>query len=733
MPSQELFFEIGMEELPASFVMPALQQLAEGIRAHLDDALIDRGTVHTFATPRRLGVVIDDVALQGKDRHREEFGPPVKIAFEEDGTPRMPALKFAEKLGQSIETIGRKEKDGKGEYLCAQVVDSGVQTSAFLQETIPSILQALHFPKTMRWGSEPTAFARPVHWLCARLGSDVLSLSFAGIQSGTTSRGHRFLAPDTFEVENYAQFKEECAQRYIVLDPQERMDIILKGARELAESVDGALWEDQGLLELNAQLSEYPIPILASYEADYLALPDEVLRTSMRNHLKCFAVVDAQGELLPYFIPVAGLPSTNFEKVREGFQRVLRARLADAQFFYDEDRKASIDALVPQLDKVVYQADLGSYGDKVRRVAAQAKDVAAELGYAEHAEHSHRAAQLYKADLNSAMVYEFPELQGIMGREYALHSNEPKEVALAIVEHYLPAGAEDEPPQTPAGQVLAVAERLDTLVGGFGVGLRPSGSADPYGLRRQAITLLRILKEHKLPGRLAPLLSLAAGPLAQHVQDQDATCKEVLGYLRDRLPQIFTQDGWSRDLIDAVCVEALIGRYPIYQLDQLFEALQKALQSGLLAGLAYSFKRVSNILRQGVKKIESNDPLLADLAETERTHIASYRGLGTLTFTESAPNIDVEQLKEEQERALYACVEQVESVVDQALQEARFGDAFEALLQLREPIDAMFDNVMVMANDAALLINRLALLRKIARLAFLDFGKIDTSEIEKAK
>lgn len=732
MASQDLFVELGVEELPASYVMPAAQQLSDALLKRMEEALIEHGEIEVFATPRRVGLAIAGIAEKGKDREREEFGPPVKVAFDENGEPRVPAQKFAEKVGKALDEIERREKDGKGEYLVAQVVDPGVVSRDFFAQVLPEVFSQLHFPKTMRWGRETTAFARPVQWFCVLFGGEVLPCTFAGIESSNQSYGHRFLAPDAFEVTSFAQFKEACGEKYVVLSPDERRRIIAEGAQKIATEAGGQLWEDEELLDVNSQLSEYPIPILASFDEKYLELPAEVLRTSMRQHQKCFVVVDDKGKLLPYFIPVAGLPSTNPKKVRGGYQRVLRARLDDAQFFFDEDRKEPLEALTPRLDRVIYQKDLGSYGDKVRRVAAQVKEVAQELGLADAQEASHRAAQLYKADLNSNMVYEFPELQGVMGRVYALHSGESPEVADAILEHYLPAGADDDPPETAAGQVLAIAERLDTLVGGFGVGLRPTGSTDPYGLRRQAITLLRILKEKQLPGRLAPLLKMAAAPLAEHIGEQEAVCKEVLGYLRDRLPQIFAQDGWSRDLIDAVCVDELIGRYPLHQLDQLFNALQNAVQSGLLARLAYSFKRINNILRQGVKKIEEQDPLLAGLSEEQRQTIASYEGLGTLTFREGAPEVDVTLFDKEkqQEAALYEVVRKVQSTVDSSLKEAQFGEALEALLTLREPIDDMFDHVMVMAKDADLLVNRLTMLRGIARLAFIDFSKIDTTEVE---
>lgn len=715
MSTQEFFLEVGLEELPADNIAPAFTQLSEKLQARLSEALIDFGAVHTFGTPRRFGVVIEDMAARGHDQTEELVGPPVRVAFDNDGNPRVPATKFAEKVGLPLEEIQRKETP-KGEYLVAEKLNKGVDAITLLNEAIPEVLGQLHFPKVMRWGTNTQAFARPIHWFCARLGEQPLSFEFASVQSATNSRGHRFLAPDTFEVSSYAQFKEECDKRYVILDPEERKRRIVEQNKALADSVNGQTWSDEGLITLNAYLTEYPVPLLAHFEEEYLKLPKELLRTSMRHHLKCFAMVNADGDLLPHFIAVANMPSESMEKIQHGFQRVLRARLADAEFFYNEDQKKNLEALAEKLDDVVYQSKLGSYGDKVRRVQSIVKPVAEALELNDSAEHAERAALLCKADLVSEMVYEFPELQGIMGRYYAKNQGEADDVASAIQEHYLPAGQDDPLPTTDAGKILAIAERLDTLVGGFGAGLKPTGSKDQYGLRRQAIGLLRILKEYKLPGRLDALLEAAANSLTDKLEDTQAVTEDVLHYLKARLVQILLADEWPRDQVDAVCVRDLVARYPIHQLHQLLEALQGALSSGVLAGLAYSFKRVNNILRAAAKKKE----------------VENYNGLGSALFSEEAPSIDEGLLEDGRERELYDAYLSVQERVEKALADANFATGLEVLLELREPIDNMFDDVMVMAKDDALRANRLRLMRGIARLAFLDFSRIDTEDAESA-
>jgi len=721
MQRQEFFLEIGAEEIPASYIAPAVAELAKRLGEELKEARIALGEIQTFATPRRLGVVISDLAEKGEDQVQEITGPPVRVAFNEDGTPKVPAQKFAEKVGLPLEEIGRKETP-KGEYLVANVADKGAETIAFLSERIPEILRKLHFPKVMRWGTEKTAFVRPVHWICALLGGKSLSFSFAGIESGNKSRGHRFLAPAEFEVKDYAGFKASCEKGFVVIDPAEREKTILEQAKALAESSGGELVEDEEVLSLSTYLSEYPIPLLAGFPEKYLVLPPELIQTSVRHHLKSFVVKEkGSKKLKPFFIPVAGLRSKNEEVVRSGFQRVLLARLADAQFFYDEDRKKPLADFVPRLDKVVFQSRLGSYGDKVRRVETISKLIA-EVIAPDTAEDAVRAAHLCKADLLSSMVYEFPELQGIMGRYYAIHNEEKAEVAQAILEHYLPAGQDDDVPESTLGQIVGLADRLDTLVGGFAVGMKPSGSADPYGLRRMAIGIIRTLKERKLNITLKQLLDDSLETLKDKLASQkkpqkpEDVLQNVLDYLRERFRGILLRDGWSRDLVDAVCVNDLIIAHPIHNFDNLLAVLKKAVESGLLAGLAYSFKRVNNILKAASKK----------------KIISSYEGLGVTFAREEAPSIDESLLEDGAEKELYEKLQEIEGKVFSLVHDASFEEAMETLLQLHAPIEKIFDDVMIMAKDPALKDNRLSLMRAIARLAFIDFARISTeSEEEK--
>lgn len=713
MSTQELFLEIGAEEFPAGYIAPAVEQLTDLLQKSLATAAIACGQVHTFATPRRLGVVIENVATQGQDRTEEVLGPPVNVAFNNDGSPRVAAQKFADKVGVSVEKLERKATP-KGDYLFALQVEKGVSTLQHLNEQIPVLLGQLSFPKTMRWGRETQTFARPIHWICARLGSHPLDFRFASVQSGVQSWGHRFLAPGPFAVESYAQFQETCRKHYVLINPEERKAVIVNQGQELAKQWGGRPWVDEDLVTLNAYLTEYPVPLIAHYEPHYLHLPKELLRTSMRHHLKCFVITDEKGELIPHFMAITNLPSRAEDKVRGGYQRVLRARLADAEFFFQEDRKQPLDQLNQRLEGVIYQSKLGTYKDKVNRICALVPVVAQELGLDTAIAQAERAALLSKADLVSKMVFEFPELQGIMGRHYALHQGEDTEVATAIQEHYLPAGQDDPLPTTNAGKIVAVAERLDTLVGGFGVGLKPTGSKDQYGLRRQSIGLLRILKEYKLPGKLSNLLAAAASTLADRLTDPRPVVEEVLQYVVGRLVQILKNEDWPRDQVDAICTPDLVSRYPIHQLHDLLQSLQQAVESGLLAGLAYSFKRVNNILRAAVKKNE----------------VTGYPGLGSLLFSEDAPPIDTSLLESGREQELYDRYLSVCTRVEQALAQADFQTGLRVLLELREPIDNLFDKVMVMAEDNKLRANRLLLMRGIARLAFLDFTRIDTEDAE---
>ncbi|HAA59099.1 MAG TPA: glycine--tRNA ligase subunit beta [Myxococcales bacterium] len=713
MQRHELFLEVGAEEVPASYIGPAVEQLANDIKQSLQDARIAFGEVNTFGTPRRFGVVLSDVAEIGEDETQEIEGPPVRIAFDDEGNPKVPAQKFAERFGLSVDQLERIDTP-KGEKLCARVLNKGVQTTTHLETQLPSILAGLSFPKTMRWGTEKTRFTRPVHWLCALFGETPLSFSFAGATSGNKSRGHRFLAPEEFEVKGYAQFQEEIRKRHVIIDPQERTRMILEGGRDVCSAKGVSLVEDPELIDLNAYLSEYPKPLLAHFEEKYLVLPDELLKMSMKKHLKCFAVADDTGALKPHFVPVAGLNSTNEEVVINGFQRVLRARLADAQHFFEKDQKQRLEDRVETLDRMTFQSKLGSYGDKARRLELLASTVAEEVGLADVAEHAKRAATLCKADLVTDMVIEFTDLQGVMGRYYALADGEPEAVAWAIEEHYLPQQQDDPVPPSKTGQVVALCDRLDTLVGGFAVGLRPSGSTDPYGLRRQTIGILRILKEHELPGRLGAMVEHAVDALGEIVTEKDVVVRDVIEYMQGRLKQMLLSDGWERDLVDAVCVPALIRRWSMPQLLTLLSSLQEAVQSGVLAGLAYSFKRVNNILTAAAKK----------------KIVSDYEGLGAAFFSDAPAAVEASVLQEEIEKTLLETTKQVQDGLHDQLAKSDFAGALKKLLTLQQPIDAMFDHVMVMAEDEALRDARLALMKMIAQLAFVDFKSINTESVE---
>ncbi|MEM1009182.1 MAG: glycine--tRNA ligase subunit beta, partial [Myxococcota bacterium] len=499
---QTFFLEVGTTELPASYIRPALKQLQDQVQQTLQQQRIDFAQASTAGTPRRLVLIVEDVATQGHALTEELEGPPVRVAFSEDGTPKVPALKFAEKVGLAVEQLGRKQT-AKGEKLCATVTHEGQATHQVLAEALPSILGRLHFPKSMRWGTQSQSFGRQIRWFCALLGEQVVPFSYAGVHSVNQSYGHRFVAPEPFAVESAQQYREALKQRCVLLDAEQRMRQIQEQSEKLAQEVNGQLVKDTELVEINAFLVESPHPLRGTFESKYLALPKEVLQTTMRTHLKCFSVVDDAGAMLPFFVPVAALPSKDPQVVVHGFERVLRARLADAHFFYDEDGKSTLEKRVPALDAVTFQKSLGSYGDKRRRLELLVVKLAPLLGLDAFCEEAQRAAMLCKSDLLTKMVYEFPELQGTMGRYYAEREQETKAISEALEQHYWPVGAEDQRiPQGSVAQLVAIADRLDTLVGGFAVGIKPTGSADPYGLRRQALTLLRILCEAELPGSL---------------------------------------------------------------------------------------------------------------------------------------------------------------------------------------------------------------------------------------
>ena len=673
---ETLLVELGTEELPPKALIDLERAFRDAIAGGLREAGLNAGLVRSFATPRRLAVLIDELPLRQPDRATERRGPPVKVAFDAEGRPTRAALAFAESCGVPVEQIGRVETP-KGAWLSHSATEAGQTTAALLPAIVAHAAAALPVPKRMRWGSGEAEFVRPVHWLVMLLGSTPVPGRVLDLEAGRTTRGHRFHAPQPLELSHAQDYPSVLEERgRVIADFARRRARIESEVRAAAAGVGGDAMIAAKLLDEVTALTEWPVALAGHFEERFLALPEEVLVATLQDHQRYFPVRTRDGALAPYFIAVANLESRAPAQVRAGNERVVRPRLADAAFFWDSDRSCSLASREEALAGVVYQARLGSLADKARRVAKLARLVATRIGG--DADIAERAARLAKCDLLTQMVGEFPELQGVMGRRYALHDGEPADVASALEEQYLPRFAGDRLPASNAGRALAIADRLDTLAGSFAVGSRPTGNKDPFGLRRGALGMLRIIIECRLELDLRELLGEAV--LLQPVPG--AVVDELYEFVMERLRAWYLDSGeFATDEFDAV-----LARRPVSPLDfdRRLRAVHRFLSLDASASLAAANKRIANILRQ------AGDPELP-AADSGR-------------FTESA------------ERALHTELVRQQARVEPLLAAGRYTEALEQLAALRGVVDEFFDRVLVMTEDAGVRTNRLALLAQLRRL-----------------
>ncbi|HUH02517.1 MAG TPA: glycine--tRNA ligase subunit beta [Kofleriaceae bacterium] len=673
----DLLFEIGLEEVPAGFLAQGMIDLERLATTALTEARLGFDRVRVVGTPRRLVLHVSQIADRQLDLSERLVGPPAKVAWDEAGTLTRAGQGFARKNGVSESALERAEVEGrKGEYLvCTREVE-GQAATAVLVPLLENLCRAIPWPKSMRWAHREESFVRPVHWLVALLGEEVLPVSFVGVKAGRTSRGHRFLAPAPLEVTaRLDAYVSALRQAFVVVEPETRRETIRAELGRIERETGATVRPDDALVAEVANLVEYPVAVCGSFDAAYLEVPAEVIVSAMRAHQRYFAMNAPGGELVNRFITIAGTVTRDVEVVRAGNQRVLAARLADAQFFFREDGKASLEAWAARLGDVVFQAKLGSIAAKAQRIG----EVAGHLAAATDADAAHtaRAAALCKADLVSHMVGEFPELQGIMGMHYARGAGEPEQVAIAIAEHYLPRGAGDALPASAVGAVVGLADRIDTIVGCFAVGLIPSGSADPYGLRRAALAIIAILRDRGWPVRLDGLVDWAAAALAERGQvilgERRA---EVLDFFRTRLRGVLVDTGLPADCVDAALTAGFEDVPDVIARAGAVAALRKRPD---FEPLATAFKRVANILKG--------------------------EGAGA--------DPDPGRFNEDAERALWTTFTDVRARVDARLAEADYGQSLQILAELKEPVDRFFDAVLVMDENAEVRANRLALLGSI--------------------
>ena len=690
----ELLFEIGTEEIPASYVPPVLDQLRETATDSLTEHRIPFGEIQTFGTPRRITLAIKDVNILQESQETEVVGPPKSIAYDDNGEPTKAAIGFAKTQGVELSDIRIIETE-RGEYIAASKLEKGTSTKEVLEKLLPEWIEALRFPKTMRWetkSEEPRAyarFARPIRWLVALLGSEIVNCAYGAALGGRITYGHRSLHPDPItllsaDLENYI---EKLHAAGVIVCPNERRDMIEKQVRAVFET-EGCLPKlDEELLDTVNYLVENPQPIVGNFSESHLEIPTEVLITAMKKHQRYFPMWKSETELAAKFITISNGTDGNIDGVRHGNERVLHARLNDAEFFYREDQKTSLADKVERLGAVVFHAKLGSLLDKANRLKALVKFIGTELKLAETTtHHAERAAWLCKADLTTHMVIEFPSLQGITGRYYAINSGEPELVATAIAEHYQPLGAETPLPETEVGAILAIADKLDTIVGYFGIEERPTGSQDPYSLRRHALGTIRILQDRQLPLSLDAVVQKAIS--LYEVELVNGTEISVLNFFKERLRVILQTQEYTPDLADAVLA---VGDVDIVDILKRASALAEF-------RLTPNFEEVYNALNRVLRILPK------DVPET----------------------VDTALLKDDAEKGLNARITDAEPDFEKSIQARAYSELLKQLTELQPVIDTFFDDVLVMAEDADLRRNRLALLNRIAKpvYAVADLTKL---------
>ncbi|MGD8293166.1 MAG: glycine--tRNA ligase subunit beta [Desulfobacterales bacterium] len=692
---ENFILEIGAEEIPAGYIQPALNAMSSSLLEKLSEARIEHGNARIYGTPRRLAVFVENVARKQTSTKSEVIGPPAKVGFDENGHPTMAAQKFAEKVGLPVTKLTLKETS-KGSYLAAEKIERGLATRTLLKSILPEVILSTPFPKKMRWADLEIEFARPIHTIVALLGKSIVSFKLGNIKSGRYTFGHRFMAPGRIKLDLADDYLDKLRSAWVLADLEERRKLLVRGIAEVAEKLGGRILPDDELVDIVNNLVEYPVPVAGKFDGSFLEVPDEVLINAMREHQKYFAVADADNKLMPNFIAVNNTVARDLALAAVGHERVLRARLADAQFFYRGDLEISNDERVEKLKGVLFQAKLGSMYEKTERVAKIAGYVtssvipesATDTGEADLITQVSRAARLSKADLVSQVVGEFPKLQGVMGRVYAAVSGEPTMVAAAIEEHYRPIYSGAPLPESLVGAILSIADKIDSICGCFSAGLTPTGASDPYALRRQGIGIVQIMKAN---GFFFSLRELIGHSMAQFGGKNDDVVDNVLGFLQNRIAHLLAEDGYAKDTIAAV-LSAQSDNIP--QIWSRVEALENLKAKPDFEPLAVAFKRVVNILKKA----------------------QDFK----------AEDVDQKMFQHESEAALLAAYETIKKKVEGHLNENRFDEALVEIASLREAVDAFFDGVMVMADDPDMRRNRLALLGLIAGLfgGFADFSKL---------
>ncbi|HSB51311.1 MAG TPA: glycine--tRNA ligase subunit beta [Dissulfurispiraceae bacterium] len=683
-PSHLLIFEIGTEEIPARFLPDALVALkAQGQRT-FSEYRLSAHWIKTYASPRRL-VLLADISPSQKEEEKEVWGPPVSASYDSDGRPTKAAEAFAKNCGVPVKALESREK-GKGLYVVATVRAEARPTAEILPQILPKIILSLTFPKSMRWADGTMRFVRPIQWIFAMYQNEKVRFELEGIRSGSMTKGHRFLSPAVFELKDGKTYINLLRNNFVILDPEERRKIIVEASQRLASTVGASLIEDEALLEHVLYLVEYPVPVLGTFPADYLALPKELLVTVMKDHQKYFALQDSAGNLDNHFVVVSNTKIDNAETIRKGAERVIKARFEDARFYFQEDRKTPLEQRLEALKKVIYHDKLGSLYDKTLRITSVADFIGDRCRPAKK-DDIRTAALLCKADLVAGVVREFPELQGIMGKYYALNDGYEQEVATAIAEHYLPTHSGGTLPLTDTGAIVSLADKADNIASFFAIGETPTGTEDPFALRRQALGMVAILMDKGFPLSVSQILEKALQPYA--AQDRETLLRDLIRFFEQRMEPLFTSAGYPQDAVAAVLQFA--GASPFVTVRDRLEALRWFRERPECEALLTALKRVKNIAPKG-----------------------------------QVPPSQERLFEQDEERNLYREVQSVRPHLRALIEKNDYHAALVALQRLTDPINTFFDKVLVMDKREEIKQNRLSLLAEVSLLTrdIADLSKL---------
>ena len=684
--ANQLIFEIGTEEIPAGYLMPAVEALQKNLASGLQELGLTFQRVSGAATPRRLVVRVDDLLNRQPDRVEEILGPPKKAAFDANNQPTKAAEGFAKSRGATIADI-RIASTPKGEYLMLRQEQKGQATKELLPGVLAEMIKAVPFPKSMRWGATKTTFARPIQWLLALYDGQTIPFSVEGVgESGPLTYGHRFMAPQAIEVRSYDHYVLALRDQHVLVEPEERQAMVVQEITRAAREVGGHILPDEELIETVANLVEYPHAIAGAFDQKFLALPKDALITSMREHQKYFTVLDDSGQLKANFIAINNTRVKDTVLGAEGHQRVLRARLEDGLFFFRADQQTPLADRVTDLESLVFQNKLGTMLEKTLRVQTLAEELARGLNLsAEVVKGVSRAAYLAKADLLTAMVNEFPSLQGAMGRDYARLNGEDESVAMGIHEHYMPVRADSQLPEGVVGALVGIADRIDTIAGCFGIGQVPTGSTDPFGLRRQALGLIRIIEHHGFALSLCAVTQTALARYGDKLSEESgAALAGIMEFIKGRYQNDLVAKGIATEAVEAV---VSVTFDDIIDCTKRVKALVEISSQPSFPMLAGAFKRVMNIIKGQAEG-------------------------GT---------VEVALMTDEAEKALYQALNVVSGEAQPLIDQGEYQAALMVILKMKETVDLFFDQVMVMTDDIGVRQNRLSLLAMIAGL-FLQIG-----------